>query len=233
MDVLGQAISDYFHQAHGGRLWVHMRSAGGVAGEFPREEMPVKYYFRSADEMPELEWTALQHCRGRILDIGAGAGSHSVALQQLEQNVTALEISPLAADVIKARGVRRVLCQDFFTLTDDEGYDTLLLLMNGIGLAGTLEGLHTFLRKARELLRPGAILLFDSADISYLYTHPSPPSGYYGELLYRYEYRRRLSNPFPWLFLDPKTMKKFAAEAGWQMEILFEDSSDQYLALCR
>lgn len=235
MDVLGQAISDHFHQVRGGRLWVHMRSAAraDVAREFPREEMPVKYYFRSTGEMPELEWTALQHCRGRILDIGAGAGSHSLALQQLGQDVTALEISPLAADVIKARGVRQVLCRDFFGLTDDIQYDTLLLMMNGIGLAGTREGLQTFLRKARVLSRHGAILLFDSADISYLYPKlPSPP-GYYGELLYRYEYRRRLSKPFPWLFIDPKTMKKFAAEAGWEMEVLFEDNSDQYLAICR
>jgi len=231
MDVLGHAISDYFHQVRGGRLWVHIRSAA-MAREFPREEMPVKYYFRSSAEMPELEWTALQHCRGRILDIGAGAGSHSVALQQLGQDVTALEISPLAADVIKARGVRHVLCRDFFALTDDIQYDTLLLMMNGIGLAGTLEGLQTFLRKARVLSRPGAILLFDSSDISYLYPHPSSPSGYYGELLYEYEYRHRLSNPFPWLFIDPKTMNKFAAEAGWKMEILFEDKSNQYLALC-
>ena len=62
------------------------------------------------DKMPELEWIALQHCRGRILDIGAGAGSHSLALQQLGQEVTALEISPLAAGIIKARGVSQVLC---------------------------------------------------------------------------------------------------------------------------
>lgn len=233
MDVLGQAISDYFHQVRGGRLWVHIRSAAGVAREFPREEMPVKYYFRSTDEMPELERTALQHCRGRILDIGAGAGSHSVALQQLGQDVTAVEISPLAADVIKARGVRHVRCQDFFTLTDDDRYDTLLLLMNGIGLAGSLGGLDIFLRKARGFLRPGGILLFDSSDISYLYPNlPSTP-GYYGELLYQYKYRRQLSNLFPWLFIDPKTMKKFAAEAGWKMEILFEDKSDQYLAQIR
>jgi SAM-dependent methyltransferase len=232
MDVLGQAISDYFHRVRGGRLWVHIRSAAGVTREFPREEMPVKYYFRTTGEMPELEWIALQHCRGRILDIGAGAGSHSFALQQLGQDVTALEISPLAAGVIKARGVQQVRCEDFFAHTDDDRYDTLLLMMNGIGLAGTRKGLQTFLRKARDLSRPGAILLFDSSDVSYLYPNPPSQADYYGELLYQYEYRRRLSNPFPWLFIDPKTMNKFAAEAGWKMEILFEDKSNQYLALC-
>src|ERR1700760_2159473 len=101
-DVLGRAIADYFAGVRRRKLWVHMQN-------FPREEMPIKTYFRTAEQMPELEWIALQHCRGRILDIGAGAGSHSLALQQLGQDVTALEISPLAAAVIKKRGVRNVL----------------------------------------------------------------------------------------------------------------------------
>ncbi len=106
-------------------------------------------------------------------------------------------------------------------------------MMNGIGVAGNLERLRAFLRKARALSRPGATLLFDSSDISYLYPNPPSSPGYYGELLYQYEYQRQLSNWFPWLFIDPKTMKKFAAEAGWKMDILFEDTSDQYLARCR
>src|SRR5580704_864069 len=131
-DILGQAISDYFHGVRGNKLWVHTQPTAGKSGPYPREEMPVKTYFRAMEEMPELEWIALQQCRGRILDIGAGAGSHSLALQQLGQEVTALEISPLSANVIKARGVAQVRCQDFFDLTGKEKYDTLLLMMNGI-----------------------------------------------------------------------------------------------------
>ena len=245
-DILGQAIADYFHGVQGRKLWVRTQSAmgksvsaadpGGPAKPriYPREEMPVKTYFRTMDKMPELEWVALQHCRGRILDIGAGAGSHSLALQQLGQEVTALEISPLSAGVIESRGVRQVLCQDFFELSGKKKYDTLLLMMNGIGLAGTLEGLRHFLRKARMLLRPGGVLVFDSSDISYLYDgKPASAPGYYGELLYRYEYRRQLSDPFPWLFIDHQTLGRIAAAEGWQMELLFEDKQDHYLVRCR
>lgn len=230
-DVLGRAIADHFVGVRG-RLWVHIRSAADDNREFPREEMQVRHYFRSPDDMPELEWIALQHCRGRILDIGAGAGSHSVALQRLGLEVTALEISPLAAGVIKARGVRQVLCQDFFTLTGDSQYDTLLLMMNGIGLAGNLVRLRAFLRKARALSRPGAALLFDSSDISYLYDKIPPPSAYYGELLYQYEYRRQLSDWFPWIFIDQQTLAHVAAAEGWNMELLFEDGKNQFLVKC-
>jgi SAM-dependent methyltransferase len=190
-DVLGQAISDYSAGNRRRKLWVHMQTAPATATSyhaaptsvaprrartFPREEMPIKTYFRTAEQMPELEWIALQHCRGRILDIGAGAGSHALALQQLGQDVTALEISPLSAAVIKTRGVHKVLCKDFFALAHTRRYDTLLLLMNGIGIAGNLIGLRAFLRQARALSRPGATLLFDSSDISYLYPKiPAPP----------------------------------------------------------
>ena len=233
MDVLGQAISDHFNRVRGGKLWVHTRTtAGGPEAwqTFPREEMPVRHYFRSSDDMPELEWTAMRHCRGRILDIGAGAGSHSLALQQLGQDVTALEISPLAAEVIRGRGVGRVVCGDILLMPAKRKYDTLLLMMNGIGVAGNLVRLRAFLRKARALTRPGATVLFDSTDISYLFKEMPPPPGYYGELLYRYEYRKQLSEPFPWLFIDRITLRKIAAEEGWQMKILFEDRKGHYLA---
>jgi SAM-dependent methyltransferase len=261
-DVLGQAIAEYFSGVRRKKLWVHMQTAGSVpdaqpsgraprAGRdvravrdvpaatsgqrvhfFPREEMPIKTYFRTTAQMPELEWVALQSCRGRILDIGAGAGSHALALQQLGQDVTALEISRLAATVIKARGVQHVVCKDFFTLRDARRFDTLLLLMNGIGIAGNLSGLRAFLRQARALSRPGATLVFDSSDISYLFRNNPSPAEYYGELSYQYEYRKQLSKPFPWLFIDQKTLTRIAAEEGWQTKILFEDGDEQYLARC-
>jgi SAM-dependent methyltransferase len=239
-DVLGQAISDFYRGGGGdkiSKLWVHTSSTLGWPGDqriHPREEMPVRIYFRSMEEMPELEWIALQQCRGRTLDIGAGAGSHALALQQLGQEATALEISPLASEVIRARGVKKVICEDVFQLSGRKKYDTLLLMMNGIGLAGTLSGLRDFLRKSRALLRPGGRLIFDSSDIAYLYGGtPPPPPGYYGELFYRYEYRRQLSDPFNWLFIDRKTLGEITTAEGWQMELLYEDANDHYLIKCR
>jgi SAM-dependent methyltransferase len=235
-DVLGQAMADYYQAlidgtTFTGRLWVHDDNKNRR-----KARMPVEVYFRNSDEMPEAEWIALQQCRGRILDIGAGAGSHALALQQLGQDVTALEISPLAAGVIEARGVRQIICGDFFTLAVDAGkaYDTLLLMMNGIGLSGTLEGLRVFLRKARLLLRPGGQLVFDSTDVAYLYDGRPPTTlPYYGEIRYQYEYRRERSDWFNWLFVDGKTLAGIAGEEGWTTEIVFDDKFGQYLAKCR
>jgi SAM-dependent methyltransferase len=225
-DILGYAMTDYFQGRFTGKLWVHNKYG-------PREEMPVQIYFRDMEAMPELEWIALQQCRGKILDIGAGAGSHALVLQQLGQDITALDISPLLATLMENRGVNKVICGDFFELSTGT-YDTLLLLMNGIGLAGTLEGLERFLQKAEKLLRPGGQLIFDSSDIAYLYKGRIPKGrGYYGELFYQYEYKRQRSDWFQWLFIDRKTFTTIAAKAGWETAILSEDGHDQYLARCR
>lgn len=224
-DVLGQAISDHFHGTSSGKLWVNNKYG-------PREEMPVDVYFRDMDDMPELEWIALQHCRGKILDIGAGAGSHTLALQQMGQDCTALEISPLSAAVIKARGVQQIIQDDFFQWRGGP-YDTLLLMMNGIGLSGTLDGLRIFLARARNLLRSDGQLIFDTSDIAYLYGGQPPElPDYYGEILYQYEYKKQRGDWFNWLFIDLNTLTRITAEEGWQIEPLFTEASDQFLVKC-
>jgi len=129
-DVLGNALSDYFHKTSTGKLWVNNKYG-------PREEMPVDVYFREAEDMPELEWLALQHCRGKILDIGAGAGSHALVLQQMGLDITALDISPKAVAVMESRGVNKILCQDFFALDAgdaDIGSDDDLVQVVQVGI---------------------------------------------------------------------------------------------------
>jgi SAM-dependent methyltransferase len=165
---------------------------------------------------------------GKVLDIGAGAGSHSLVLQQRGLDVTALEISPLAAKVMRQRDVKNVTEADIFTYQADT-YDTLLLLMNGIGLAGTLENLKIFLKHARTLLNPGGQLLFDSSDIAYLYEGNLPADRYYGEIAYQYEYKKHFTDWFNWLYIDEQTLTQTAAAEGWDIEVLFEDEFSQYL----
>ncbi|HEY4208321.1 MAG TPA: class I SAM-dependent methyltransferase [Puia sp.] len=255
-DVLGQAIADYFHRSSTAKLWVHTRwgaaddradarsADDGVDTRPPdkpagrplgaeKELMPVATYFRDADDMPELEWTALRDCKGRILDIGAGAGSHALLLQKMGLDVTGLDISALNAKTMKERGIRKVLRRDFFTLPPAASYDTLLLLMNGIGIAATLDGLHLIFQKARALLRPGGSLIFDSSDVAYLYHGGPPKKGpYYGEIFYLYEYRRQRTAWFKWLFVDKRTLRRIASQNGWKMKVLFEDDFNQYLVKC-
>lgn len=221
-DVLGQAIYDYYYKNKPGKLWIHNRYGN-------KELMPIAAYFREEDDMPDMEWLALEKCTGRVLDIGSGAGSHSLVLQQNELSVTALDISPLATQAAMARGVKNALQGDIYTF-DSQQYNTLLMLMNGIGLAGNMQQLHVLLQHLKKLLLPGGQILFDSSDIAYLYDGNLPVDGYYGEIWYKYEYKNETTDWFQWLYADQQTMQKAAQACDFDMEILYEDEYDQYLA---
>lgn len=221
-DILGTAIYDFFVHNSRARLWVH-----DLHG--PEVEMQIPVYFRHPSSMPELEQVALRECRGKILDIGAGAGSHALALQATGLEVTALDISQKAGDVMRQRGVEQVVVGDVYSYHAKK-YDTLLLLMNGIGLTGNIIGLRSFLQHAVKLLEPDGQLLFDSSDVAYLFEDGlRPTEHYYGEITCRYEYKQQKSDWFTWLYIDENTLRGIAEDEGWIVEKLFEDGDDQYL----
>lgn len=223
MDIYGQASLDFYHDQPKEKLWLNNNY-----GE--PEEMPVEVFFRDEAEMPEAELLALSFCKGKILDIGAGVGSHALILQQRGFAVSALEVSAGAAAVMQKRGIKTVLQQDIYQFKTEK-FDTLLLLMNGIGLTQNLAGLDRFLQHAKTLLLPGGQLLFDSSDIAYLYEDlPRPKNNYYGEISYQYQYKNQKGNWFNWLYIDQKTLLKTALKNGFGCEILYEDELDLYVA---
>ncbi|MCU0353361.1 MAG: class I SAM-dependent methyltransferase, partial [Cytophagales bacterium] len=145
-DPLGAALLDYLAGKTNGHIIVHSNISDD-------EVMSVAHFFRNTKGLPELEQTALRHCHGRVLDVGAGAGSHALALQSQGVDVTAVDASTGAAEVMRRRGVRSVCHSDIMRFTG-ASFDTLLMLMNGIGLVGTLDGLAAFLEYAKTLLNP-------------------------------------------------------------------------------
>ena len=228
-DPLGQALIDYQRGKTDATLTVH----SNVAEEEP---LPAAYFFRSLWEMPELERQALDECQGRVLDLGAGAGCHALQLQSRGLAVQAVDASKGAVQVMQARGVREVVCHDIFDAALTHGkYDTLLMLMNGLGLVGTLEGLEKFLRHARTLLAPGGQILATSSDISYLYEDEEGAlvfdlnAPYYGEVTYTMHYGEQQGAPFSWLFADASIVQDYAEEAGYEVAFLGEDEQQQYL----
>ncbi|PSR54676.1 SAM-dependent methyltransferase [Adhaeribacter arboris] len=223
MDVFGEALRDFYTDNFTQKLVLHTSY-----GE--PEVMPLDIFFRDEEEMSEVELEALNCCYGKVLDIGAGVGSHALALQELDLEVTALEISSQAADIMRQRGVKKIINQDIFSYSGDK-YDTLLLLMNGIGLVGDIAGLRLFLQHAKTILNPNGQLVFDSSDITYLYEGNLPDQEqYYGEITYQYEYRQVKGEWFKWLYIDQDTLATIAGEEGWLTIIQYEDEQDQYLA---
>lgn len=222
MDAFGQALRDFYEDKEVGKLWLH-----NTYGQ--PEDMPIDIFFRSEEDISELDEYALSLCKGKILDIGAGVGAHSLILQSYGLDVTALEISSAACDIMKKRGVRNIINADIFS--KQKQYDTLLLLMNGIGLCGDIKGLDDLLVHLRKSLKKDGQIILDSSDISYLYTPGQVPGHpYYGEISYQYEYKSVKGEWFKWLYVDFDRLKSIAKKHGFFCERLFEDDMDQYLA---
>lgn len=228
-DPMGQAIHDYYYQKKCNKLVVK----SDIAED---DNIEVSYLFREFNLMPKLEKTALKNCRGRVLDVGAGAGCHSLWLQQKQLSVTALEISHLTTEVLTLRGIKKVLMSNFFDAPSNETYDTLLFLMNGIGIAQTLDKLPLFFEKCKQLLNRDGQILLDSSDLIYLYGNDEEGylidlmGAYYGEVTYQLRYGRIKGNPFPWLFIDFQTLTDYALKAGFKCELMEPGKHFDYLA---
>lgn len=223
-DIHGQAILDYHSGKSDTTLLIHTN----YDPDHP-EEMPVEAFFRDEMDLTVLENLALIECTGKILDLGAGAGAISLILQENDFNVFALENSPGCIQVMKEKGVKNYLHQDFRKHTGK--YDTILVLMNGLGLARRLKRVPDFLIKCASMLNPDGQILVDSSDINYLYESGIPkPSGYYGEVKYQYEYQGQKGDWFRWVYVDQKTLERVVKNTGLEVEIIYIDQNDQFLA---
>lgn len=199
--------------------------------------MSVAYLFRSYAEMPKIEQKALQLAKGKVLDVGCGAGSHSLTLQNDRQlDVMSIDISENAIQACKLRGLKNAKVQDLMTLENDK-FDTIIVLMNGPGICGKLKNLPKFLLKLKSLLNDGGQILMDSSDIIYMFDEDEDggkwiptENEYYGETIFTITYKGEKEKPLDWLFLDYNTLQNGAFANGLQCELLLEGEHYDYLA---
>ena len=227
-DLMGRAIWDYFYQENPEDLQTETSIS-------ELDDLPVSYLFRNYKEMNALEQKALDLSFGKVLDVGAGAGSHSLYLQNKRNlEVTALDISPKSIEICKARGVKNAVCEDFLKFSDSK-FDTILLLMNGTGIFQSLKNVDQYLQKLKNLISENGQILLDSTDILYMYDQDDdggvlvPATGYYGELDYYIHYKGESELPMKWLYLDFNTLKNAAIANGFKIQKI-KQLDDSYLA---
>lgn len=206
------------------------------------DEMPVAYLFRDFSGMPVLEQKALLLAKGKVLDVGCGAGSHSLYLQNEKKlAVTAIDISKKAIEACNLRGVLNAKLEDVLHFETDEKFDTIILLMNGTGIFGKLENVSNYLSKLKSLLAENGLILIDSSDIIYMFDEGDDSDGgkwisgdkYYGELEFTITYKGEKEASFPWLYMDYNTLQNAAVANGLQCELVLEGDHYDYLAkLC-
>ncbi|WP_339716189.1 class I SAM-dependent methyltransferase [uncultured Kriegella sp.] len=231
-DVFGKALLDYQNERYSEDIYTY-------SSLDEKDVMPLPYLFRGFEAMPPVEKKALALCKGEVLDIGCGAGSHSLYLQQKGIAVTALDSSAGAIKTCKLRGIKNTLHTDIATF-EDKKFDTLLLLMNGIGIVGNLKLLDQFLSHLKSLLKPGGQILLDSSDIIYMFADDEDPENqenwkidpenYYGEVLFTMKYKGVKSNSFYWLYLDFDTLESAANANNLACDLIFKGNHYNYLA---
>ena len=227
-DLMGRAIWDYYYQENSEDLQTETSIS-------ELDDLPVSYLFRDYQEMNALEKKALDLSFGKVLDVGSGAGSHSLYLQnERKLEVTALDISPKSIEICKARGVKNAICEDLLQFSEKD-FDTILLLMTGTGIFQSLEHIDQYLQKLKSLVAENGQILLDSTDILYMYDQDEdggvlvPATGYYGELDYYLHYKGESELPMKWLYLDFNTLENAAIANGFKIQKI-EKLEDSYLA---
>ncbi len=227
-DLMGRAIWDYYYQENPEDLQTETSIS-------ELDDLPVSYLFRDYQEMNALEKKALDLSFGKVLDVGSGAGSHSLYLQnERKLEVTTLDISPKSIEICKARGVKNAICEDLLQFSEKD-FDTILLLMNGTGIFQSLEHIDQYLQKLKSLVAENGQILIDSTDILYMYDQDEdggvlvPATGYYGELDYYLHYKGESELPMKWLYLDFDTLENAAIANGFKIQKI-KQLEDSYLA---
>ncbi len=227
-DPFGEAIHDYFETGKASDLIVNSNYTED-------EKIATSWFFRTEKEMPAIERTALKNCKGKVLDIGAAAGCHALLLQEKGFEVTALEKSEKACEVLRKRIIKKVVCADIYNYSESR-FDTILLLMNGAGIGETLSGLEKLLKHLQKLLAGNGQILIDSTDIKYLFEEEDGSfwmdlanESYYGEMEYEVKYKKSTSE-FKWLFVDFQNLKRIAGEVGFDCNLMQKGKHNDFLA---
>jgi SAM-dependent methyltransferase len=225
-DPIGQAILEFSQHGFTENIIVHSDLCDD-------DIMPVPYLFRSFDEMPKIEQQALTLCKGEVLEVGAGTGCHSKHLKDKGFSTLSIDTSQGSIDYLNSQDLpsKKIAFLDY----NEKKFDTILILMNGLGLAGKLENVNTFLQHAKSLLKEGGTIITDSTDIRYLYEDDEGGlwmdlnSQYPGEMEFKMDYKSHSSEWFPWVYLDFENLENEANKTGLKATKILEDNNFHYL----
>jgi len=218
---MGSAMLNYFEKNDNTPIRVFINKS-----EEP--EMYPSVFFRPYKNMLKYEKIALKNSTGKVLDLGCGAGCHSLYLQNKGFDVTAVEVSKKSANVALSQGVNKVINEDWRNLTL-KNFDTVLVLMNGMGLAESPTELKMMFRKLKSLLSKNGSILIDSTDVTYAKADwPMIDSEYFGKVQFELKYKGK-TQCFPWLFVDFETAVKTAKSVKLNVEVLERARNGHFL----
>ena len=230
-DLFGQAMLDFYTNNNPSNITTETSISDA-------DEMDIAYMFRNYKDMPPVEQEALDRSYGKVLDIGCGAGSHALYLQNNKKlDITAIDFSENAIQTCRLRGLKNAKNANLFDFYTDVKFDTILLLMNGTGICGKISNLNKFIQKIKSLLSKDGQILIDSTDIRYMYDRDNEDNiilpfdmNYFGELQFFLTYKNQKCTAFDWLYLDFETLKNYCKINGMLCDKIIEEKNHEYLA---
>jgi SAM-dependent methyltransferase len=190
-------------------------------------------YFAPFRRWPKVERRAMRYVRGRVLDIGCGAGRVALHLQERGHEVVAIDESPLAVEVARRRGVENAVARSIAEIDPSFGvFDTILLLRNNFGLAGPEPKAGAFLRLLHALSSGRGRIVTDSV-------HPDRLEDWFASgratsgrtLRIRVRWRHYASPWFRYLFLTPEDFERVVDGTGWRVGRILDDGSPRFVAI--
>jgi SAM-dependent methyltransferase len=198
-------------------------------------------YFFEYEQWSPVEQKAIKQVKGRVLDIGCGAGRHSLYLQRKGFEVSAIDNSPGAIEVCKLRGVKNAMVKSIVEIDDFEpnSFDTILMMGNNFGLFGDAENAESLLKELYRITSSDAQIIAGTRNP---YKTNSPEHLEYhelnrqrgrmpGQIRMRVRYGKTVGEWFDYLFVSPEEMKEMVADANWQLKELMESESANYFAV--
>ena len=231
-DLFGMAFLDYYKKTPH-PLYLE-RDDGHV------DEQGMDIYFASFEDFQPAEKKALQHVKGKVLDIGVGAGRVALYLQDRGHEVVGIDLSEKAVEVSMRRGVKQVLRMSACDLKFPKAtFDTAIAFCNNFGLCGNMTGVEQMLRDLHRMVRPGGRFLASSIQptrtknpehIAYHKKNRArglPP----GQVKLREKYRDVVGPWWDLLMVTPSEMRELCKRTGWRIDKIYRGVMDVYVLM--
>jgi SAM-dependent methyltransferase len=235
-DVFGQALFDYFNGREDSQIVVERSD-----GEVGPDGGPKVYFSEYKDwPPPPIEKRAMRYVRGRVLDVGCGAGRHALYLQDKGHEVVGIDNSPLAIEVCRCRGLKDARLLSIGRISSRLGrFDTILMFGGNFGLVGNFEKGKRLLRRfAKITSRRGRILAssvdpYDTDDPMNLEYHKTNQrkGRMSGQIRLRVRYKTYKSAWFDWLIVSKDEMREMLKDTGWKLKRTIETTGPRYMAV--
>lgn len=234
-EPISLAFEDYFAQSDSPVLIkVHVQNVAV-------RDVDVSMFFEEPEDFLEIDKIAYDLCQGRILDIGAGVGRFSLPLQAKGLSTVAIEHSSQAVAIMQQKGLHDVYCGELDAFLEQswakEKFDTILMMMNGLGIVGTLDKLERFFDQIKPFIKPDGQILADSTDVyltrlndfSSHIERQKQHNKYPGEVQFKFEYKDVVGSAMPWLHIDETTLALLAEKKGWRSDVIYRGTDGEYL----